>query len=247
MIKQEEKDFYIRNNVKYENKQDYIIVSGIYKTFKDRLNTFIYSDLPFPFDIYYNYNYYKDIIPTKSDFDICFKVYNNVKCRRYRYTNRVIEWEYLRNKCQEYQDYNIIFVTLTFSDLFLNSLSYATRREYVTRFLHNNFIDYLGNLDFGALNQREHYHALVFTNKTPQELKNTWKYGFDAYVFTYIVLGAKNYLLKLCNHSFKQSTKLSRVITPFRRKINIPSKIVEISGRKFPDFYIYRKEYKSNI
>lgn len=56
---------------------------------------------------------------------------------------------------------NAIFLTLTFNDKTLLKTSQETRRRYVARYLKDNCVKYVANIDFGAKNGREHYHALV--------------------------------------------------------------------------------------
>lgn len=65
------------------------------------------------------------------------------------------------------------FVTLTFRDDVIANTNEATRREYVRKFLkaHSNGSHYLANIDYGAKNGREHYHAI--TNFSC----SGWKYG----------------------------------------------------------------------
>lgn len=55
-----------------------------------------------------------------------------------------------------------IFLTLTFNDKFFErGTSPDTRRRYVSRFLKEQCKVYVANIDFGELNGREHYHAVV--------------------------------------------------------------------------------------
>lgn len=53
------------------------------------------------------------------------------------------------------------FLTLTFNDDTLSKTSLETRRKYVQRYLKSLGCDYVANIDFGAKNGREHYHAVV--------------------------------------------------------------------------------------
>lgn len=69
---------------------------------------------------------------------------------------------------------SIVFVTLTFTDEVLANTSAFTRRRYVQRFLTDTSADYVGNIDFGAKNGREHYHAVVGKKIDLKE----WEYGY---------------------------------------------------------------------
>ena len=56
---------------------------------------------------------------------------------------------------------NAYFVTLTFKDEVLAKTTAKTRRRYVSRVLKELCDKYIGNIDFGTRNEREHYHAIV--------------------------------------------------------------------------------------
>lgn len=59
---------------------------------------------------------------------------------------------------------NAIFLTLTFNNKILSKTSSDTRRQYVRKFLKLCSKRYVANIDFGAENGREHYHAVVDTD-----------------------------------------------------------------------------------
>lgn len=67
-----------------------------------------------------------------------------------------------------------IFITLTFNDKTLSKTTPETRRRYVARYLKENCKEYVANIDFGGLNGREHYHAIV---SKELNLKEWHKYG----------------------------------------------------------------------
>ena len=104
------------------------------------------------------------------------------------------------------------FLTLTFTDEVLCSTSANTRRRYVTRLL-SSYSDYVANIDFGSLNGREHYHAVV---KSPSLDLSLWDcYGFSnakkiASVDDFSALA--KYISKLTNHAIKDTTQGSRII-----------------------------------
>ena len=111
------------------------------------------------------------------------------------------------------QSGNALFLTLTFTDHVLVSTTEKTRRTYVSRFLKENCIDYLANIDFGAKNGREHYHAVVSVENKLDYSK--WKFGAlnglkirnDSKPIT-----LAKYINKLSNHATKSTTKNSRLI-----------------------------------
>lgn len=67
----------------------------------------------------------------------------------------------------------VIFLTLTFDDKTLFNTTEQTRRKYVQRFLSNLSDCYVANIDFGAKNGREHYHAVIDCYVPVKE----WSYG----------------------------------------------------------------------
>lgn len=103
------------------------------------------------------------------------------------------------------------FLTLTFTDDVLQSTSTATRRQYVIRFLKSQSQEYIANIDFGAINHREHYHACLLGRIDP----HAWKFGnVDC---KSIVQSSDPHILalyigKLCMHAVKETTKRNAII-----------------------------------
>lgn len=100
------------------------------------------------------------------------------------------------------------FVTLTFNDDSLATLSERTRHRYAQQWLNDNCKDYFANVDYGAKNGREHFHGIVAL----KEHTNAWKYGFmnvkKACISSDYIDRCKisSYLLKLSNHACKVGT-----------------------------------------
>lgn len=106
------------------------------------------------------------------------------------------------------------FVTLTFSDAVLSKTTAKTRHDYVNRWLKNNFLTAIANIDFGEKNGREHYHAVVLAKSVNH---NTWKYGLlksKKIVRSDVGNADKlaHYTSKLVNHAIKETTKGARTI-----------------------------------
>lgn len=108
------------------------------------------------------------------------------------------------------------FLTLTFTNKTLKSTNSLTRRRYVTRFLRSiSDSQYVANIDFGAKNGREHYHAVVGCDFINSSL---WEYGHLD--FEPIIVNEKSidkvslYVSKLTNHAIKQTTKRSSLLYP---------------------------------
>lgn len=120
----------------------------------------------------------------------------------------------------------VCFATLTFNDETL-SRSFSARQKLIQRTL-GVFDDYVSNVDYGAKNEREHYHALVVMSEYDY-LSNLWsknRFGVEwsdspvqcesytarcGFVNFQVVKGSSGvdlkrlsgYLAKLCNHSIK--------------------------------------------
>lgn len=110
----------------------------------------------------------------------------------------------------------VYFLTLTWSDDVLNRTSYSTRRTYVQRFLSSlDYADYYANVDFGSLNEREHYHCIIALNSSDMP---KWNYGF--YFYELVRIDKKSfsrlasYVNKLTYHAFKDTTINARAICP---------------------------------
>lgn len=101
----------------------------------------------------------------------------------------------------------MLFITLTFSDDVLNNTSHSTRKKYVLRFL-EGARDYVGNVDYGKKNGREHYHIVTDSNET---IKNAdWNYGFSnkktVHVGRNSQIAIGKYISKTANHSGKETS-----------------------------------------
>ena len=118
---------------------------------------------------------------------------------------------------------NAVFLTLTFNDSFLSrDTSPDTRRRYIARFLKEQCIEYVANIDFGQderYTQREHYHALVIP-KNKQIDYSSYSQGFDKSRIKAEPVIANNksrdnlarYIDKLTNHSLKHKGFYRRLI-----------------------------------
>ena len=143
----------------------------------------------------------------------CIKIYNADKLRKYRLFNRVVEWFYAVRELGTYQDNKMVFFTLTFNDEDLKNTNKETRRKYVERFLKENSISYVANIDYGKENGREHYHALAVIEedidikkwKRISWIETVPKKSKDLRKIT-------KYILKLTNHSYKESTRREKAI-----------------------------------
>lgn len=136
--------------------------------------------------------------------------------------------DYLFNK-----NYDLIFATFTFNDNALK-LSYDTRKQKVRRAINMCpvVVDYIGNIDYGKENEREHYHYIIAIKKgydfTFKKVKRKNKYqmiitnmpiDYNFGFSTYELIGdtekdrkkTTKYTAKLGLHALK--VKQSQIIT----------------------------------
>lgn len=107
-----------------------------------------------------------------------------------------------------------LFLTLTFTDDALERTSAEFRRIAVQRYLKQYNCKYVGNIDFGSKNHREHYHALIGCGRVDNE---SWKYGNIDFEKVRLrnycdSLRLSKYINKLSNHAIKETTKRSALI-----------------------------------
>ena len=157
-------------------------------------------------------------------FDECERICKADVERRLRLRKR-INLMFLQGQCY--------FVTLTFSDDTLQKTDYKTRRRYVTWLLKDISNSYVGNVDFGKTNGREHYHAIIQSDKLSDiQFIKTKRYGwicsqgeqFDKWkrlgFYSIKSCGTDeldkqkmaSYVTKLTNHAVKETTKRNVLI-----------------------------------
>lgn len=98
------------------------------------------------------------------------------------------------------------FVTLTFDNTHVDQY-----KKYFNNFKkhHLNAFCYLGNIDYGSINERVHYHLVIGSSIAIRKDLFEWKYGFfDIKRCNSNSKALTNYILKLTYHSFKNSPKL---------------------------------------
>lgn len=103
-----------------------------------------------------------------------------------------------------------LFLTITFTNKTLNTTSYVYRRNLISRLLQKYL--YIANVDYGELNGREHYHAIIQSDSIDCQLFK--KYGTinAQHIYNPDDERLAKYISKLTNHAIKNSTKNSRII-----------------------------------
>lgn len=143
-----------------------------------------------------------------------FHIRRSRKTMGYRLMNRIAKMMKI-SKC--------VFVTLTFNDETLAKTSVITRRKYVSRFLKLCGAQYAANIDFGRLNNREHYHAVVAVERIPQKALDLWRDKCGVVNVEKIRHSKDNkavalYMTKLFNHAIKLNTGMNNRILYSRLK-----------------------------
>lgn len=208
----------------YELKS-YLLKTGLYKEFKKALfDTFWFEVLEKKFDSNINsfkssaeaYHFLEDLSLTlPNEFKECYRMKRAEHSRSIRLNKKIND--IILNG-------DSLFLTLTFRDDVLESTNEDTRRRYVARWLKENGLKYVANIDFGKKNEREHYHAVILVN---HKLDYTsWPYGAlngqkitNSNISTPYKL--KNYINKLVNHALKDTARQVRLIYSRNSKVNI--------------------------
>lgn len=141
----------------------------------------------------------------------------NGQMREYNEIGKIIHAYYervkrLKNKVYEIiKDGKSLFLTLTFNDDTLNTTTEKQRRVLVARYLKKQNAQYVANIDFGKKNHREHYHAIIKSNKI--NLEDWHKNGaidiehVRIKEFESDTKKISKYIAKLANHAIKETTK----------------------------------------
>lgn len=107
-----------------------------------------------------------------------------------------------------------LFLTLTFSPSTMAKTSANDRRKIVIDYLNSTKCEYIGNIDFGKQNEREHYHAVVCCDKVDYTL---W-HNYGAVKGQKVKIRGKTesklarYIDKLALHSIKDTTQKHRLL-----------------------------------
>lgn len=198
------------------------------------------------FDECSNYNNYSDFL-SFEEFKACFQIAHYKSAKKNKINEMINFYNASSNNWQITQSYSIWFATFTFNDATL-TLSSKYRRRLLIESLNNSFTDFYCNIDFSPINNREHYHGIIFVEDN--ELKNfKLKYNnsfqiysdsitgfnYDLGFYNFQRLNSFNqdltilYTTKLSNHSYKAGTELNSVFT----KRNSPYKFFSKTKKIF--------------
>lgn len=140
----------------------------------------------------------------------CFKIIQAQHKKRKRLQDKITN---MLDSCTD-----VVFVTLTFSDDYLYNTSELYRRKSITAFLKKYCTHYIANIDFGKLNGREHYHAIIGIY-LPLEALDEYRSIFNSSIhvervrnYTTDTSKLARYVAKLTNHALKVTTKRQALI-----------------------------------
>lgn len=107
-----------------------------------------------------------------------------------------------------------LFLTLTFNDCVLENTDKHERAKMVNDYLKSQSSDFIANIDFGKVNNREHYHAVVCASKVDY---TAW-HDKGAVKGEKVAIKGKSgsniarYIDKLSLHALKDTTYRSRML-----------------------------------
>ena len=200
--KQELKQIILKNKLHREAGE---LSLKAYRLYQKEVNGLYYPSLK-------NYSFEK-LMNDKETFikqygSTTLKVANNLNQASYKRVARLKER--IREAVESGSAY---FITITFNDETLFKTNEKTRRVYVSRWLKSLSPFYVANIDYGELNGREHYHAVITSDQRPPK---TWPYGFIDILKVKTTdndtTRISKYISKLTNHAIKNTTKSKRII-----------------------------------
>ncbi len=189
---------------------DYVLSSGLFNIYRcwrkyDYYYSYVnncydcYDNIPLDILVYKDYFYYIKKYPRLIA--ICEKLYKSHSAKIHRVNKRILRMLYNNDNTLN----DCLFLTLTFTNDVLLNTSQESRRSYVSRFLKKYSNNYVANIDFGDINGREHYHAVIKCDKVDYA---NWLYGainFERIKNTPEKIGT--YINKLSAHAVKDSTR----------------------------------------
>lgn len=143
---------------------------------------------------------------------LCRKLNHSKIQKRYRANKRIEQMTAYATRTGN----ALHFVTLTFNDECFIRTNSVTRRRAVSRVLREcGALDYYANIDYGAKNQREHYHALVLGSLDLSEWERMYGFIKSEKVKCSLddSLRISKYINKFSNHACKDGANADYAIT----------------------------------
>lgn len=165
--------------------------------------------------------------------------YKDIKKAQAKKHERIYKRVYfmLKNYC--------LFLTFTFNDETLKRTNQKTRLRYIKTFLNEQAKRYILNCDYGRLNDREHYHAIINPKCKGMIYFKPYKYGrINAIKINKLKRYKKNnktleeIATDLMNHTIKDTTKNTKVIysrelkknkrNPYKKQLKAQEEIIKL-------------------
>lgn len=107
-----------------------------------------------------------------------------------------------------------LFLTLTFNDLTMTENDKKQRRALVSNYLKSLNCDYIANIDYGKINEREHYHAVVCVGQVDYSKwhQNGAIFGEKVRLKGGSGANIARYIDKLSLHALKDTTYRNRLL-----------------------------------
>ena len=175
----------------------------VYKNINYNVPTFRDIDLTEYHELIELNNKFKDFFG--NDWNIAMKLNHNEYKRVRRLKEKMLD-SVLSNKA--------LFLTLTFNSDTIARTTIPTRRRYVARYLKSQSAFYIANIDFGARNGREHYHAVIVGQSIDYKAWHSLGAikGLKIAPTRNDTTRVSKYVAKLSNHAIKETTKQFRLI-----------------------------------
>lgn len=194
-MKRSEKIFYIQFYDEYSNYKNAITCLTLLELYG--------VDYP-PYLVPYLNGYYEYIENTdQCILNACYRLYESKRKRAYRLRKRIES---------SFDLHNAIFLTLTFDDFHLDNFTLDDRRKFIIDYLTSLECPCVANIDFGDVNGREHYHALVSRDSVEHNSYNLGAINFKRVTNSDHFEILSKYLSKLIYHQIKSSTQLKNII-----------------------------------
>ena len=199
-----------------------------YSIYKNRCSELLKGMKLKEYSILNDYTFFSDII-TEEEFKKIINEKQRRKNKRYRTDRKIYLMQRVAMALERNSEVKtrIVFITLTLDDKTLSTKENTYIRK-VHKWLKEHFVVALLNKDYGKNNEREHYHAIALTAEPLLNTNIRSKKGYSLYKLKKqdYTLGfeptleivdmndkesVRNYLLKLNNHSNKDTASSSRL------------------------------------
>lgn len=166
---------------------------------------------------------------SRNDLIICERIRKCYKEQREKVENHIM---YLFTK----SNYDLYFITFTFTNKALNETKAETRKQNIRRLL-SRIDDYILNIDYGKQTDREHYHSIVAVKKGTYQTRSQNGHIKLSFLDNYRM---GSYDVQMIRKTDKDKKRLSRYIAKLTMH-SVKVKQKYISVKKGSEYQISRK------